>query len=243
LVLLPFHLLFLALKHPNRTRLPKYWHRAALTALGVKVRVHGIPASRRPLLIVSNHSSWIDILVLASVADVTYVAKAEVKGWPVFGTLARLQRTIFIEREQRSRTQTQANEMADRLNAGEAVVLFPEGTTSDGNRLYAVKSSLFAAATAAAERGGLVHVQPVAIAYTRIHGMPMGHYHRPVAAWPGDVELMPHLLGVLREGAIDAEISFAEPIAVTAETNRKDVSAQAEADIRGMLEDRLRGRP
>ncbi|MBL0372667.1 1-acyl-sn-glycerol-3-phosphate acyltransferase [Rhizobium sp. KVB221] len=244
LALLPFHLAFLALKHRWRNRLPRYWHKAALLALGVHVRTHGTPGIGRPLLIVANHSSWLDILALASVADVAYVAKAEVHNWPVFGLLARLQRSIFIERQQRSRTQQQTNEMADRLNAGEIVVLFPEGTTSDGNRLLLIKSSLFGAATAAAVAAdaGVVHVQPVAIAYTRIHGMPMGHYHRPIAAWPGDVELLPHLLGVLKEGALDVEIAFGAPVAATPTSSRKELASVAVEEIRQMMETMLRGR-
>jgi 1-acyl-sn-glycerol-3-phosphate acyltransferase len=236
-ILLPFHLVFLWLKHPWRNRLPRYWHKAALWALGVRVTVHSSLARQRPLLIVANHSSWLDILVLAAVADVTYVAKAEVRDWPVFGVLARLQRSIFVVREQRRKTQHQANEIAERMNAGEIVVLFPEGTTSDGNRLFATKSSLFGAATSAVAESpeGRVHVQPLAIGYTKIHGMPMGHYHRPVAAWPGDVELLPHLMGVLETGALDAEVNFGPAIEVTAETNRKFLAQAAEDEIRRLL--------
>jgi 1-acyl-sn-glycerol-3-phosphate acyltransferase len=244
LLLLPFQLLFLACQHRWRSRLPRYWHKAALWALGVRVEVKGVMASERPLLIVANHSSWLDILALASVGDVTYVAKAEVKDWPVFGWLSRLQRSIFVERELKRKSQDQANDMADRLNAGEAVALFPEGTTSDGNRLWVTKSSLFAAATAAAATSptGRVHVQPTAIAYTRIHGMPMGHYHRPVAAWPGDIELLSHLIGVLKTGAIDVEVNFGPAIEVTTATNRKVLAVEAESEIRRLLEECLRDR-
>lgn len=244
LVLLPFHLVFLWLKHPWRNRLPRFWHKMTLWALGIRVVVRGATGTDRPLLLVSNHSSWLDILVLASIADVTYVAKAEVRDWPIFGILARLQRSIFIEREQRRKTQDQANDMADRLNAGEIVVLFPEGTTSDGNGLLPIKSSLFAAATSAAveSKTGMVHVQPVAVAYTKVHGLPMGLYYRPIAAWPGDVELLPHLLGVLKEGALDVEVAFGTPIEVTAATNRKQLSTEAESEIRHMLHNMLHGR-
>lgn len=243
-VLMPVHLVFLWLEHPLRNRMPRLWHRAALWLIGVKVITHGQPAKARPLLLVSNHSSWLDILVLASVADVTYVAKAEVRDWPIFGVLARLQRSIFVVREQKRRSQDQANEIAERMNAGETVVLFPEGTTSDGNRLLLTKSSLFGAATSAVagSPGGRVHVQPMAIAYTRIHGMPMGHYHRPVAAWPGDVELLPHLLGILKTGALDAEVAFGEAIEVTEATNRKALAAGAEDQIRTLLEKLLQRR-
>jgi 1-acyl-sn-glycerol-3-phosphate acyltransferase len=243
-VLVPIHLLFLWLEHPWRNRLPRLWHRIALKFMGIKVIMHGALAKERPLLIVSNHSSWLDILVLASVADVTFVAKAEVRDWPVFGLLARLQRSVFIVREQKRRSQDQANEIAERMNAGEVVVLFPEGTTSDGNRLFTTKSTLFAAATSAVSQSptGRVQVQPVAIAYTRIHGMPMGHYHRPVAAWPGDVELLPHLKEVLETGALDAEINFGPAIEVTPATNRKQLALTAEDEIRRLLEEILHPR-
>lgn len=244
LILIPFHLLLLWLEHPWRNRLPRVWHRIALRAIGVRVHVHGEPELRRPLMVAANHVSWLDILVLSSVVDATFVAKAEVRGWPVFGTLARLQRSIFIKREERRQTQAQADEMAARLNAGETVVLFPEGTTTDGNRLGELKSSLFAAASSAAHFApeGVVHVQPVAVAYVRIHGMAMGHYHRPVAAWPGDVALMPHLLGILRAGALDVDVRFGATVEVTTGTSRKHVSSFVKEQLHAMLEKSLRGR-
>jgi 1-acyl-sn-glycerol-3-phosphate acyltransferase len=244
LVLFPIHLLLLWLEHPWRNRLPRYWHKFALRMIGVRVHVHGEPERRRPLMVAANHASWLDILVLASITDATFVAKSEVRDWPIFGTLAKLQRSIFIKREERRQTREQADEMASRLNAGETVVLFPEGTTTSGNRLGEIKSSLFAAASSAAHFApdGVVHVQPVAIAYTRIHGMAMGHYHRPVAAWPGDVPLVPHLLGILKTGAIDVEVRFGETADVTPATSRKHVSAFVRDQLRDMLEKSLRGR-
>lgn len=244
LVLMPIHLLLLRSGRLWRNRLPRYWHRFALWAIGVRVHVHGEAERRRPLLVAANHASWLDILVLASVMDATFVAKSEVRDWPVFGLLARLQRSVFIKREVRRQTREQADEMAERLNAGETVVLFPEGTTTDGNRLGEIKSSLFAAASSAAHfaPGGVVHVQPVAVAYIRIHGMAMGHYHRPVAAWPGDVELLPHLLGVLKTGAIDVDVRFGDTVEVMVGTSRKHVGNFVREELRTMLEKSLRGR-
>ena len=244
LVLFPIHLLFLWLEHPWRNRLPRYWHKFALRMIGVRVHVHGEAERRRPLMVAANHASWLDILVLASITDATFVAKSEVRDWPIFGTLARLQRSIFIKREERRQTREQADEMASRLNAGETVVLFPEGTTTAGNRLGEIKSSLFAAASSAAHFApeGVVHVQPVAIAYTRIHGMAMGHYHRPVAAWPGDVPLVPHLLGILKTGAFDVDVRFGDTVEVMVGTSRKHVSNFVKEQLRDMLEKSLRGR-
>lgn len=242
--LLPIHLVLLWLKHPWRNRLPRLWHKAALRAMGIRVHVHGERETRRPLMVAANHSSWLDILVIASVVDATFVAKSEVREWPVFGLLARLQRSIFIKREDRRQTREQADEMADRLNAGETVVLFPEGTTTDGNRLGELKSPLFAAASSAAHFApdGVVHVQPAALAYTRIHGMAMGHFHRPVASWPGDIELLPHLLGVLKTGALDVDIRFGDTVEVRSGTSRKHVTAFVRDQLREMLEKSLRGR-
>lgn len=244
LLLAPLQMLFLWRDMPQRRRLPRLFHRIACRMIGLKVHVHGRIDPRRPLLLVANHVSWKDILALGSVADVVFVAKAEVRGWPVFGLLARLQKTIFVEREQKRSAGLQASEIGSRLAAGEIVVLFPEGTTSDGNRLLEVKSSLFGAAASAVPQSptGIVHVQPVAIAYTRVHGMPMGRYHRPIAAWPGDIALLPHLMGVLREGALDVDLVFGDTIDYARDTNRKLVSRQIETALRAMLVARLRGR-
>lgn len=244
LLLLPFQLLGLRFNWKIRRFLPRLWHRVACRVLGIRVRVHGVLEAKRPLLLAANHASWKDILVLGSVADVVYIAKSDVRAWPVFGILARLQATIFVEREQRQKTGEQVNEIAERLTAGEIVVLFPEGTTSDGNRLLEVKSSLFGAAASAVPHApdGIVHIQPVSIAYTGLHGMAMGRYHRPIAAWPGDIELLPHLMGILRAGAVDVDVDFGERVDYERTSNRKEVSRTVEARIRAMLGARLRGR-
>ncbi len=242
--LIPIQLVALGLDLNLRRRLPRLWHRVACRTLGLKVTVHGAPETRRPLLLASNHVSWTDILVLGSIADVAYIAKSEVRDWPGFGILARLQATIFVEREQKRTTGNQVDEIARRLADGEIVVLFPEGTTSDGNRLMEMKTSLFGAAASAVPSApaGIVHIQPVSIAYTGLHGMAMGRFHRPIAAWPGDIELLPHLLAIAREGAIDVEVDFGERVDYAPDSNRKQVSREIEARIRAMLGARLRGR-
>ncbi|WP_246333178.1 lysophospholipid acyltransferase family protein [Aureimonas mangrovi] len=223
--------------------LPRLWHRLAARALGLRVTVRGAPAKGRPLLLVSNHQSWADIVALGSVAEASFIAKAEVRGWPGIGILARLQRTVFVAREARRETGLQANAIADRLAAGDAMVLFAEGTTSDGNAVLPFKSALFGAAQGAlaASGRGEVLVQPVSIAYTRSHGLPLGRAGRPLAAWPGDVALGPHLKSFVLNGAVDAEIAFAEPIVVTVETNRKALTSACEREVSRMLLASLRG--
>lgn len=244
LVLLPLQCLCLYFDWHLRRTLPRYWHRIICFALGLRIRVHGRLENRRPLMLAANHASWMDIMVLSAVADVAFIAKSEVRGWPIFGTLAQLQKSVFIVRAEKRKTGNQVSEIASRLADGEIMVLFPEGTTSDGNRLLEVKSSLFGAAAAAAPHSptGAVVVQPVAIAYTGVHGVAMGRYYRPLAAWPGDIELWPHLKGVFACGAIDVDVSFGESVEYRADSNRKEVSATVAGRIRNLLLSRLRGR-
>jgi lyso-ornithine lipid O-acyltransferase len=221
--------------------LPRLWHRILTRALGLRVHVVGTMTTERPLLIASNHISWTDIMVLGGLADVTFIAKSDLAGWPVFGFLSRLQRTVFIDRERRRRSGEQAGEIAGRMAANDAVVLFAEGSTGDGNQPLPFKTTLFAAARMALAEGALVaYIQPVAIAYTRLHGMPMGRQHRPLAAWIGDSALVPHLMALLREGALDVEVQFGEPLAFTAESDRKAVARRMETEVRAMMTRALR---
>lgn len=232
-VLAPLQIAALHFNWPMRCRLPRLWHRIACSLLGIRLNRINVVAPHRPLMIAANHTSWLDILVLGAAADVVFVAKSEVATWPVFSILAKLQGTIFIAREDKRKTGHQVNEIARRMAGGEIVVLFPEGTTSDGNRLLPLKSSLFGAVASAIplSANGIVYIQPVSVAYTKIHGMALGRYHRPIAAWPGDVELMPHLGTILKMGALDAEITFCPVIACSSETNRKQLARQIEDEI------------
>jgi lyso-ornithine lipid O-acyltransferase len=242
LALLPVQLVGLRLDHAVARRLPRFWHRLIAPVLGLRVNVHGTIETRRPVMLVANHASWLDIIALGSIADVVFIAKAEVRDWPVFGKLARWQRSVFVDREVRRSTGRQIAEVAERLDRGEVVVLFAEGTTSDGNRVLDFKSSLLGAARAAAEKSahGEILLQPVAIAYTRIQGLPMGRRHRAVASWPGDVALGPHLLTVLKEGAIDVDIVFGTPVRFDAASDRKAVTRALQSDIQRLLSARLR---
>lgn len=242
--LVPLQYLALKFRGAWKRRVPRLFHRILARLMGFRIRRVGEMEEGRPLLLVANHTSWTDIIVLSTAGEVSFIAKSEVRSWPLFGFFAVLQRTIFVERERRGKTGEQASEIAARLAAGDAMVLFPEGTTSDGNRVLPFKTALFGAAHAAIKEAGTgeVVVQPVSIAYTGVHGMAMGRYHRPIASWPGDVELMPHLKGILREGAIDVEIRFGEPMVVTAGTDRKGLARTMEGRVRALLQSSLLGR-
>ena len=224
-------------------RLPHLWHVVACAVSGLRVTVVGQPSPDHPLLIAANHQSWADIMVLGRVMPLSFIAKAEVRDWPAFGLLARLQRTVFVERGDRRQTGAQADAIAERLGQGDVMVLFAEGTTSDGNEVLPFKTALFGAAQAALRQAEThaVRVQPVSIAYTRANGVPLGRLFRPLAAWPGDVPLGPHLLAFLREGAVDAEVTFGEPLLFEATSDRKLIARAAQERVARMLAASLRG--
>lgn len=244
LVLWPLQSLAIRRRWALARRLPLLWHRLACPVVGLRVAVRGEPAPGRPLLLVANHQSWSDILALGHVMPLSFIAKAEVRGWPAFGLLARLQRTVFVERAERQRTGRQADAIAERLAEGDAMVLFAEGTTSDGNRVLPFKTALFGAAQAALKRSGAatVAVQPVALAYLRANGLPLGRYGRPLVGWPGDVALGPHLLRFLKEGAVDVDVCFGPPILFDAASDRKAVARACETAVARLLAEALTGR-
>jgi 1-acyl-sn-glycerol-3-phosphate acyltransferase len=186
---------------------------------------------------VANHTSYFDILVLSSAARVSFVAKSEVASWPLFGTLARLQETVFIERAKRSQTVEARDLIRERLAQGDALVLFPEGTSNDGNRVLSFKSALMGAAEAelgADPQGRVRHVpvQPVSVSYVGLYGLPMARDMRPLFAWYGDMELVPHLWEAMCTGPLDVIVEFHAQISVDTEGGRKALAAAAEAVVR-----------
>ncbi|MEE9374933.1 MAG: lysophospholipid acyltransferase family protein [Rhizobiaceae bacterium] len=241
LVLLPLHLVALVFARFGWTKLagilPLLFHRIILRLFGVRLTIEGKLAKNRPLLLVSNHISWLDIVVLAALEPLSFVAKAEMASWPVFGQLAKLQRTVFVKREERRKAGQQANEIAERITAREIMVLFPEGTTSDGYGLLPFKTPLFEAAKMALISSPVQEaiVQPIAIDYTHLHGLPLGRALQRHVAWPGEVGLGESLIPLVREGALDVTVHVGEPIILTEQSNRKIVAAQAATRIREML--------
>lgn len=251
LVILPFTLVGLPIqwllwrfKLPGRRHLPIAFHRVVLFALGIRVSRGGEVAGARPLLLMSNHTSWLDIPVLGSLFPLCFVAKSEIAAWPVAGLMARLQRSIFVDRTRRSRTAEVSAEMAERMADGDPVVLFAEGTTGDGNRLLPFRSALAGGVRdALGESGAGLMLQPVAVTYTRRDGLPIGRTGRAVVSWYGDMDLLPHLLGILRGGPLDVAVTFGKPVPIEDKNGRKNVTALIEAEVRRMAREAVNGRP
>ena len=224
LLMAPFQLLAMRLKPAWSRRLPLVWHRIALRLIGVRVHRHGEFSKKRPLMLIVNHVSWADILILGSLGELCFIAKNEVRSWPGISWLSRMQRTVFVDRERRRDAGIQAESIAARLLEGDVMVLFAEGTTGNGTHLLPFKSALMAAPQMALKQSHLheVHVQPVALAYNTLHGMPLGRYHQTYASWPGDLELLPHLMNFVRQGAFEVDVGFGEAFPLTADSRRKE---------------------
>lgn len=240
LILAPVQLLLIRCVPARAGALPMLFHRLFLRLFGIRVTSLGRPPGGTPTLVLANHVSWLDIAVIGSLAPLGFIAKSEVSGWPLIRTLARLQRTLFVDRRRRSATAEVIDSLARRLARGDSIVLFAEGTTGDGLRVLPFRSSLIGAARGVdGEATAPIRLQPLAIVYTKRDGLPLMRADLPAIAWYGDMELAPHLGAILRGGAVDATIRWCEclPGEIAADRKRaaglaQQVVARAVADIR-----------
>jgi 1-acyl-sn-glycerol-3-phosphate acyltransferase len=221
------------------------YYRLLTRALRIRIAINGERVTGRPVLIVSNHVSWVDIVVLAAVAPMVFVAKREVASWPLIGAAAKVQKVVFVDRTRRQQTPDTVREIAQRLAEGHPVVLFAEGTSGDGNRVLPFRSALIGAVEAACNEAGLgeVLLQPMSICYTAQQGVPMARNDQPLVAWYGDLDFFPHFTAFIRRGAVDATVSFGEPVASSAADDRKRLAKELEGEVRRMTADALRHRP
>ena len=246
LVLLPFQLIGMAFDLRLQRSIPRWYHRLLCALIGVRIREIGVRSEASPALILSNHVSWLDISVISALSPVVFVAKREVAGWPLLGWLARLQRTVFIDRQARHRTGAATGEIAGRLLGGDAVVLFAEGTSSDGIRVLPFRSSLVGAvhhALGSSTHHTHITVQPMSLAYLSLSGVPLGRGLRERVAWYGDADLIPHLAAVLASGAVDVTVSWGEAVAHDIGADRKAIAREAERSVRRMTATALRAAP
>jgi 1-acyl-sn-glycerol-3-phosphate acyltransferase len=235
----------------ERLRVPG-WHitvayyRLLRRLLRLRVRIVGRQVRDHPVLIVANHISWVDIILLGSIAPVAFIAKREIAEWPLIGRAAKAQRSVFVDRARRHQTAAAVAEIARLLTEGIPVVLFAEGTSSDGNRVLPFRSALVGAARDALAQAAPMQkilVQPLSICYTRFQGLPMGRQHRSIVAWYGDLDFIPHLKEFIRRGAVDAVVTWGEPMAYDGATDRKALVNSLEGVVRGITAEALRGRP
>ncbi|MEO3434856.1 lysophospholipid acyltransferase family protein [Inquilinus sp. CAU 1745] len=218
-----------------RDRLPLLYHRACCRIVGLDLEVEGARSTVRPTLFISNHSSYLDIMVLGALIEGSFVAKTEVGTWPLFGLLAKLQRSVFVDRRARNADRDR-NEVRERLEARDNLILFPEGTSSDGNRTLPFKTALFAVASMEVD-GKPIQLQPVSVTATRLDGIPLGRALRPCYAWYGDMDLAPHLWEMVKLGRLRVSVRFHPPVALEGFAGRKALADHCWRTIAGGVAD------
>ena len=230
LVFLPFA--------PLRRLPPKvlrsFFHTAYTRILGISIRTHGAVLEASHVLYVSNHISYIDIPALMSLTGARFVSRGDIANVPFFGWLMKRYGTVFIHRV-RSDVQGQIALLRRLLDEGSPLLLFGEGTTSDGRNVLPVKSSLFAALESQDTRN--LTLQPLSLRYSFLDNMPMSTYWEPVCAWYGAMPFLPHLWEVLSLHRIMIDIYVHPPKPVARietkhkKPGRKDIARFCQAEI------------
>ena len=235
LLLLPFILCFSVWPRVHYAA-RSAWSRLVCRLLGLRVHVIGAAYHQGTVLYASNHVSYLDIPILAGSLSATFVAKSEIADWPVLGMLSKWGRTVFIKRSA-SEAKAQTLMLRERLAGGESLILFPEGTSTDGNGIVPFKSSLFNIAENLPPGTNLA-VQPISVTYVRtIEGTPLIGPLTELYCWYGDATLFPHLMRLVGLRGAVVEVRFHEPIFVEEGTGRKDLARRCEAAAaRGVAE-------
>ena len=232
LVLSPVQGAFLGVKADGAARwLTTLYHRLLAAILGIRVVIKGRPASG-PLIVLANHASWIDIVAIASIVPVAFVAKREVRTWPVIGWLARLQRSVFIDRDRHRTIAVAQRDIASRIRSGYAVVIFPEGTSTDGTVVLPFRPALIESARGVFgfdDAIEAVSIQPLAITYVG--------YGERTAVWERDdpTPFFLHLVRFLASPGVRVLIEWGDPIDFVRTSNRKMVCLAAEDATRLLL--------
>jgi lyso-ornithine lipid O-acyltransferase len=226
------------------------WCRIVCLLVGLHVRVLGTPHTAGPTLYVSNHVSYLDIAVLSRHLDAAYVAKSEVARWPLFGIIARLTGTIFVSRRA-AEARVQRETVRVHLGAGGSLLLFPEGTSTDGTGVAPFKAALFDIAGITSSKTGPdsrsstepntgpdtgpgtdVAVQPISLAYTRsVDGTPLTGPYRDLYCWYGDMTLLPHLLRVLGLRGAEVVLRYHPVVRPDAFASRKALARHCEERV------------
>ena len=212
----------------------RLWCRGTARILGVRLSLAGRPFTDCPTLHVANHVSYLDVLAIGAFIDGTFIAKAEIAGWPLFGFLGRITRTMFIRRHWRSAL-VQRNALAARMRRGESFVLFGEGTSSNGLAVRPIKTSLLSVA----EPWVLdcpIAVQPVTLAFTRLaDGTPVDATNCDLYAWHGDADFLPHLWQALQADGVEIQVVLGNPVLSWSVKSRKilgrDLRVQLSAEL------------
>lgn len=232
------------LSEEKRTTIVRAIYKVLVTMLGFKLRVYGRPVDNRPCLYVANHLSYLDIPLLGSLLKASFVSRADVAGWPLFGHMGKLQRTVWIDRKPELAVE-HAKELRRRIESGDRILVFPEGTSTDGLHLLPFKSTLFEVAQPFKNADGTetqVTVQPISIVVTEMGNLPIGRHQRPLYSWYGDMTFEHHFWDMLQRAGFTLEVQFHAPVTMAQFGHRKKLAAHCEQVIAEGLSAGLAGR-
>ena len=223
LALLPFQFIIVFFIKNYAYIIPYFYHKICLRIFGIKIKTFGKVSINFPILLISNHASYLDIIILGSLFKTSFIAKKEISKWPLLGILAKLQNTIFIDRRVSS-LKNQENQIIKHLNEKKNLVIFPEGTSSDGNRVLPFKSSLFNIFEK--NLNSKILVQTITIVYKKINGIPMNRIERKNITWHSNMDLIPNIFNVLKKLSIEVEVIFNDEFLPSKEYDRKKLALQ-----------------
>lgn len=222
IVIVPIQTILLLFTNSTKAYiLPRLWHKIVCLIFGIRVKIIGTPQTDKQTMFVSNHISYLDIPAIGSHLIASFIAKADVSGWPLFGYLSTLQQTAFISRSKKD-AQHAKNALEQYIKDGKSLILFPEGTSTDGTDVRPFKSSLFSLALGHTKNGKDFWVQPFAVVLTDTNGQPVEQNgNRDIYAWYGDMDLAPHLWELAKTNGATIELRFYEPINTANYDDRK----------------------
>lgn len=216
--------------------LAHYYLKYAAWVIGLRITVHGALLTKRPLIVVSNHISYLDIIALGATAPLIFTPKAEIAGWPLIGWCCRVMGCVFIERK-RQKTVDNMAAIRNALDQRHALVLFAEGTTSDSKRILPIRSSYFQLIEDGFQTGQPIALQPALLRYTRIHNLPIDTDSRHLIAWYGDMDLVSHVNTLFQLGPIDVALHFLPELSLTNSESRKMIAQKCEAELQRAAQD------
>lgn len=226
------HLVLFLTKGPISQTIPRAFHRFSCRLFNIKVTVKGQPVAYERIIFVGNHLSYLDIEAIGSVFKGSFIAKEDVAKWPLFGTLARLQQTVFITRDPRRAEESKAVFQEALTHRTLPLVLFAEGTSSNGAQVLPFKSTLFELLLTSD-----ITIQPFTLSLTGIDGKPV---HDPAQrdryAYYGDIVLAPHLWEFAKSKGADLTLTFHTPLDRAAHPDRKSLAAAAQTACAAGLE-------
>lgn len=226
-------LVYLLGKNNWRDRLMQFVSAGLTRICEVRLHVSSEPTDKRPLVLVSNHISYMDTVILAGIMPVCFTPKLDVASWPAIGSICKICGCVFVERTPGKIQQTR--EVLKHTLSNRVVCLYPEATTGNGLEMHNFKSGFFSLAEEQID-GKDVVIQPVAIVYKGIRGMPIDRSQWPDIAWYGDMDLVPHLWGFLKLSCIDVELAFLEPVTLSKFDDRKGLAKHCQRKIADYLE-------